>query len=132
MKNIKVSAAVIIKEKKIFIAQRGYGEFKGFYEFPGGKVEPNEKSSDTVIREIKEELDTSIKVDSFLTTIEYDYPSFHLSMDVYLTHLINPHLELLEHEDGEWVYLSETKNYNLLPPDKLIIEALIKSKVKAV
>lgn len=81
MKTIKVVAAIITKDNKIFATQRGYGDFKDGWEFPGGKVEPGEKPEDAIVREIKEELGADIKVTGFLTTVEHDYPQFHLSMD---------------------------------------------------
>ncbi|MFA6862018.1 MAG: (deoxy)nucleoside triphosphate pyrophosphohydrolase [Bacilli bacterium] len=128
MKTIKVGAAVIIDSSRIFIAQRGYGEFKGGWEFPGGKVEPNEKSNQTVIREIKEELNANIQVDSFLGCIEYDYPTFHISMDAYLCHLLKDSMELKEHEAAKWVSLNELMTCPLLPADQLIASLLLNNK----
>ncbi len=95
MKTIKVVAAIIKKDNLIFATQRGYGEFKDKWEFPGGKIEENETKEEALTREIKEELNASISIDSFIKQIEYDYPSFHLVMDVYFCHLNNPHIEAI-------------------------------------
>ena len=94
MKTLKVVAAVIKRNNKIFVTQRGYGEFKDGWEFPGGKVEKGETKEEALIREIKEELDTVIKVDSYLDTIEYDYPDFHLSMDCFVCSIVEGYLVL--------------------------------------
>ena len=124
MKNIYVSAAVIRKEKKIFVTQRGYGEFKDGWEFPGGKVEAGENSEEAVKREIQEELGASIEIERFLTSVEYDYPKFHLKMDVYLCHLLHPKLELREAEAARWVDVSELDGIAFLPADKLVLPSL--------
>lgn len=117
MKTIKVVAALIRKDNLIFAAQRGYGEFKDKWEFPGGKIEPNETKEQALVREIKEELNASITIDSFIKTVEYDYPAFHLVMDAYFCHLNNPHIELLEAENSKWIEIGETANLDWLPPD---------------
>ena len=83
MKTIKVVAAIIRKDKSVFATQRGYGDYKDWWEFPGGKVEPGETPEEALVREIREELDTDIAVENYLTTVEHDYPEFHLSMDCY-------------------------------------------------
>ena len=103
MKTIKVVAAVIRKDNLIFATQRGYGEFKDKWEFPGGKIEENETKEEALTREIKEELYASISIDSFIKQIEYDYSSFHLVMDVYFCHLNSSHIELIEAENGIWL-----------------------------
>ena len=107
MKTVKVVAAVIcdsIKEKKlIFATARGYGESKGQWEFPGGKIEPGETPQEALVREIKEELDTLISVGDLIDTVEYDYPSFHLSMDCFWCEVIEGELKLLEAEDAKWL-----------------------------
>jgi len=111
MKTVKVVAAVIcdsIKEKKmIFATARGYGESKGQWEFPGGKIEPGETPQEALVREIKEELDTLISVGDLIDTVEYDYPSFHLSMDCFWCEVIEEELKLLESEDAKWLNKGE-------------------------
>lgn len=124
MKNINVVAAVIKKGDLIFITQRGYGEFKDFWEFPGGKIELNESKEDAIKREIKEELDASINVDKYVGKVEYDYPTFHLNMDVFLASLTDDKLVLLEHESALWVHKDELDKYNFLPADIEVIELL--------
>lgn len=122
MKTIKVVAAVIKRNNKIFVTQRGYGEFKDGWEFPGGKVEKGETKEEALIREIKEELDTVIKVDSYLDTIEYDYPDFHLSMDCFVCSIVEGNLVLKEHEDSKWIKKEEIDTLNWLPADLVIID----------
>lgn len=122
MKTIKVVAAVIKRNNKIFVTQRGYGEFKDGWEFPGGKVEKGETKEEALIREIKEELDTVIKVDSYLDTIEYDYPDFHLSMDCFVCSVVEGNLVLKEHEDSKWIKKEEIDTLNWLPADLVIID----------
>lgn len=117
MKTIKVVAAVIRKDNLIFATQRGYGEFKDKWEFPGGKIEENETKEEALTREIKEELNASISIDSFIKQIEYDYPSFHLVMDVYFCHLNNPHIELIEAENAKWLKIEEIYDLDWLPAD---------------
>ena len=104
------------------MTQRGYGEFKDGWEFPGGKVEKGETKEEALIREIKEELDTVIKVDSYLDTIEYDYPDFHLSMDCFVCSIVEGHLVLKEHEDSKWIKKEEIDTLNWLPADLVIID----------
>lgn len=103
MKTVKVVAAIIIHENKVFATQRGYGEFKDGWEFPGGKVEPGETPREALAREIKEELDTEIEVNELLETVEYDYPTFHLSMDCFQCKVISGNLILKEHEAAKWL-----------------------------
>ena len=122
MKTIKVVAAVIKSNDEIFVTQRGYGEFKDGWEFPGGKVEKGETKEEALIREIKEELDTVIKVDSYLDTIEYDYPDFHLSMDCFVCSIVEGHLVLKEHEDSKWIKKEEIDTLNWLPADLIILD----------
>ena len=122
MKTIKVVAAVIKRNNKIFVTQRGYGEFKDGWEFPGGQVEKGETKEEALIREIKEELDTVIKVDSYLDTIEYDYPDFHLSMDCFICSIVEGNLVLKEHEDSKWIKKEEIDTLNWLPADLVIID----------
>lgn len=127
MKIIEVCAAIIINNNKILLTQRGYGEYKDKWEFPGGKIEENETKEETIIREIKEELDASIKVEKFLTKVEYDYTSFYLKMNVFITSLTSSHLLFKEHESYKWIDISELNDLDaldLLPADRLIIPYL--------
>lgn len=123
-KTIEVVAAIIIRDGKLFATQRGYGEWKDWWEFPGGKVEPGESPEDALKREIREELATEIEVDELLTTVEYDYPKFHLTMHCYLCTIISGNLSLLEHEDARWLAIDELDNVKWLPADKDVIEKL--------
>lgn len=127
MKIIEVCAAIIINNNKILLTQRGYGEYKDKWEFPGGKIEENETKEETIIREIKEELDASIKVEKFLTKVEYDYTSFYLKMNVFIASLTSSHLLFKEHESYKWIDVSELNDLDaldLLPVDRLIIPYL--------
>ena len=130
MKTIKVVAAIIcddIKEKnKIFATARGYGELKGGWEFPGGKVEPGETSQQALIREIIEELDTKIKVGELIDTVEYDYPTFHLSMDCFWAEVKAGHLELKEAEAAKWLTKDQLDSVTWLPADILLIDQIRK------
>ena len=101
MKKIEVVAAIIVKEKKVFATQRGYGEFKDGWEFPGGKIELGESSEEALVREIREELDVDIKVGRLLETVEYDYPRFHLTMHCFICELLSEEIILKEHEDAK-------------------------------
>ncbi len=124
MKTISVVAAIIVRDGRIFATQRGYGEFKDGWEFPGGKVEPNETPGQALTREIREELDSEIRVDRLFDTVEYDYETFHLSMRCYLCTLIKGKLELLEHEAARWLTQDELDSVNWLPADLTLIEKL--------
>lgn len=127
MKIIEVCAAIIINNNKILLTQRGYGDYKDKREFPGGKIEENETKEETIIREIKEELDASIKVEKFLTKVEYDYTSFYLKMNVFIASLTSSHLLFKEHESYKWIDVSELNDLDaldLLPADRLIIPYL--------
>lgn len=130
MKTIKVVAAIIcddMKEKnKIFATARGYGELKGGWEFPGGKVEPGETSQQALIREIIEELDTEIKVGELIDTVEYDYPTFHLSMDCFWAEVRAGHLELKEAEAAKWLTKDQLDSIDWLPADILLIDQIRK------
>ena len=117
MNTINVVAAVIKHKDKIFATQRGYGEFKGGWEFPGGKVEPGEEPEAALIREIREELNTEIEVHDMIGTIEYDYPTFHLRMSCYWCSIVRGQLELLEHEAARWLGLDELYSVSWLPAD---------------
>lgn len=122
MKTIHVAAAVIVDQSRIFTACRGYGEFKGRWEFPGGKIEKDEKPEDALQREIKEELAADIKVDRFLGTVDYDYSHFHLTMECYLCHVARGTLTILEHSAFRWVKKEELDNMDWLGADRLAVE----------
>lgn len=129
MKEIEVCAAVIIKDKKILLTQRGYGEYKDKWEFPGGKIEKGESKETAIKREIKEELDASIKVDNFLCKVEYDYTTFYLKMNVFCVSLEDEHIIFKEHESYKWISfddLDNVKKLDLLPADNLVISYLKK------
>lgn len=123
-RTIKVAAAIIIKEGRFFATQRGYGAWKDWWEFPGGKVEAGESSEEALVREIKEELDTLVSVDEFVTTVEYDYPEFHISMDCFICSVISGELKLLEHESAKWLPLSDPWQVKWLPSDIEVIKKL--------
>lgn len=123
-KNIRVVAAVIREGGRVFATQRGHGNYKDWWEFPGGKIEPGETPEAAVVREIQEELGTKVAVDRFLTTVEYDYPEFHLSMDCFFCHIEEGELTLLEHEAAKWLPLKNLRQVNWLPADILVIEAI--------
>ena len=129
MKTIRVVAAVIKAsddktEPIIFATQRGYGEFKGGWEFPGGKIEAGETPQEALKREIKEELDTEISVGEFIDTIEYDYPTFHLSMDCFWCQIISGDLVLKEHEAAKWLTKEKLDSVDWLPADITLIEKI--------
>ena len=128
MKTIKVVAAIIcdnIKEKnKIFATARGYGELKGGWEFPGGKVEPGETPQQALVREIMEELDTEIKIGELIDTIEFDYPTFHLSMDCFWAEVTKGHLGLKEAEAAKWLTRDQLDSVAWLPADVTLIDKI--------
>lgn len=130
MKTVKVVAAIIcddMKEKnKIFATARGYGDLKGGWEFPGGKVESGETPQQALIREIIEELDTEIKVGELIDTVEYDYPTFHLSMDCFWAEVKAGHLELKEAEAAKWLTKDQLDSIDWLPADILLIDQIRK------
>ena len=125
MKTIEVVAAIIKKEDKIFATQRGYGEFKDWWEFPGGKMEAGETPEAALVREIKEELSTDINVDKFLYTVDYDYPNFHLTMHCYICSLLCEALHLNEHEAAKWLDLETIHSVNWLPADEILLPMII-------
>lgn len=124
MKTVRVVAAVIRKDNKIFATQRGYGEFKDGWEFPGGKIEDGESPEQALAREIKEELDTDINVGDLIDTIEYDYPNFHLSMDCFWCEILQGELELKEHESARWLSKEKLYSVDWLPADIGLIEKI--------
>ena len=129
MKTVRVVAAVIKstnenKEPIIFATQRGYGDFKGGWEFPGGKIEEGETSEQALKREIMEELDTEISVGELIDTIEYDYPQFHLSMDCFWCEIVGGKLELKEHEAAKWLTKESLDSVDWLPADRALIEKI--------
>lgn len=121
MKRIEVVAAIIRKGDKVFATQRGYGPWKDYWEYPGGKVETGETPQQALVREIREELDTEIRVDKYLTTIEWDYPQFHLTMHCYICSLLTEALHLNEHEAARWLGAGELDGVNWLPADYQLI-----------
>lgn len=125
MKTIRVVAAVIRDGNKIFATQRGYGEFKGGWEFPGGKMEEGESPQDALKREIREELETEISVGDLIDTIEYDYPTFHLSMDCFWCKIVKGNLVLKEHEAARWLDKEELGIVEWLPADFELIDKLV-------
>ena len=123
MKQIEVVAAIIHdSEGRIFATQRGYGDYKDWWEFPGGKMEAGEIPEEALRREIWEEQETRIVVENLVETVEWDYPQFHLSMHCYLCHVESGHLELKEHEAAKWLNKDELENVNWLPADLKVIE----------
>jgi len=124
MKTIEVVAAIIRRGNEIFATQRGYGEFKGGWEFPGGKMEPGETPEAALVREIEEELDTQIGVDKLIKTIDYDYPSFHLTMHCFLCHIVSGKLKLKEHESARWLTADTIEDVEWLPADWEIIDEI--------
>ena len=124
MKTIEVVAAIIIKDNQIFATQRGYGEFQGGWEFPGGKVEQGESLQAALVREIKEELDADIKVNELFETVEFDYPNFHLTMHCFICELLSEELVLKEHEDAKWLDKEGLDTVDWLPADEGLIVGL--------
>lgn len=123
-KTVSVTCAVIRDNGRIFAAQRGYGAYKDYWEFPGGKIEPGETPEAALIREIKEELDTIIRVERYICTAEYDYPEFHLSMRCYFCSVCSGELMLKEHEACKWLAKHELETVDWLPADLVIIPEL--------
>ena len=121
MKRIEVVAAIIRKGDTIFATQRGYGDFKDWWEFPGGKMEAGETPEQALAREIREELDAEISIDKFLYTVEWDYPQFHLTMHCYMSSLLSDALHLNEHEAARWLSKEEIHSVNWLPADEILL-----------
>ena len=128
MRHIEVVAAVIRREDRIFATQRGYGDWKDWWEFPGGKIKPGEHPQEALVREIREELDAEVEVGALLKTVEYDYPAFHLTLHCFWCALAGEALHLNEHEAARWLSASELDSVRWLPADEelmpLIAEAL--------
>ena len=122
MKTVRVVAAVIRDGDRIFATARGYGEYKGWWEFPGGKIEAGETPEEALVREIREELDTEIRVGALIDTIEYDYPTFHLSMDCFWAEVVAGRLVLEEAEDARWLTKETLESVQWLPADASLIE----------
>jgi len=125
MKTIEVVAAIIRKGDKIFATQRGYGDFKDWWEFPGGKMEPGETPEEALVREINEELSTEIKVDKFLYTVDWDYPKFHLTMHCFMCSLVTEALHLNEHEAARWLDKEAIHSVNWLPADEILLPMIV-------
>ena len=128
MKTIEVAAAIIVKDNKVFATQRGYGEFKDGWEFPGGKLEPGESAQEALAREIREELDVDIRVEKLLETVEYDYPEFHLTMHCFICELLSEDIVLKEHEDARWLKEEELDTVDWLPADVGVISKIFELK----
>lgn len=126
VKRIEVVAAIIHDgDGRIFATQRGYGEWKGWWEFPGGKVEPGERPEEALLREIREELEACIVIENLVTTVEWDYPKFHLTMHCYWCHVESGSLILKEHEAARWLAANELESVQWLPADRQVNEILL-------
>ena len=123
-KSIEVVAAVIIEQQRVFATQRGYGEWQGWWEFPGGKLEAGENPEAALRREIQEELATYVEVGERLCTVSHDYPNFHLTMHCYLCRVVAGNLSLLEHKASRWLNLLELEDVQWLPADVEVVELL--------
>lgn len=132
MKQITVSGAIILRtnpltnQKEIFATQRGYGDWKGWWEFPGGKLEPDETPEQCIVREIREELATEVKAEKILGVVDYDYPDFHLTMHCILCTIVSGNLQLLEHDSAKWLNKENLRSVEWLPADLLILSEIEK------
>ena len=124
MKTIEVVAAIIIKDGQVFATQRGYGEFQGWWEFPGGKMEQAESPQEALKREINEELDADIQVNELLETVEWDYPNFHLTMHCFICNLLSESLHLNEHEAAAWLNIESLRSVKWLPADEILLDKI--------
>ena len=129
MKSIDVVAAIICHEGRVLATQRGYGDFAGGWEFPGGKIEPGESPEEAVVREIREELDVTVGVDSLLVTVDHDYATFHLRMRCYVAHIEEGHPHLLEHSAAIWLCATTIRSVGWLPADVKVVEAIKRSGI---
>ena len=126
-KCLEVVAAIIVAGRRVLATQRGIGEWKDYWEFPGGKIERGETAGQALQREIREELDIDISIGRLLTTIDFDYPNFHLKMHCFLCGILSGHPRLIEHEAARWLSLAELHSVNWLPADELIIDMIDES-----
>ena len=124
MKTIEVVAAIIIKDGQAFATQRGYGEFQGWWEFPGGKMEAGESPQEALRREIREELDADVLVKELLEIVEWDYPNFHLTMHCFICNLLSESLHLNEHEAATWLNLENLRSVKWLPADEILLDKI--------
>ena len=130
MKQVTVSGAVILRtnpetnQKEIFATQRGYGDYKDGWEIPGGKLEPGETPEECIVREIREELATEVRAERILGVVDYDYPTFHLTMHCILCTIVSGKLQLLEHEAAKWVNKETLRSVDWLPADRLILDKI--------
>ena len=124
MQTIEVVAAIIIKDSQVFATQRGYGEFQGWWEFPGGKMETGESPQEALKREIREELDADVLVKELLETVEWDYPNFHLTMHCFICNLLSESLHLNEHEAAIWLNLENLRSVKWLPADEILLDKI--------
>ncbi|MCR5536651.1 MAG: (deoxy)nucleoside triphosphate pyrophosphohydrolase [Succinivibrio sp.] len=124
MRRIEVVAGILTQQQRIFATQRGYGEFKDFWEFPGGKVEAGESQEQALVRELKEELETEVEVLKHFADVEYDYPHFHLCLHLFFCRVRQGLLELKEHEQARWLSAQELFSVNWLPADLKVVEKL--------
>lgn len=124
MKTVEVVAAVILKDGAVFATQRGYGPWKGWWEFPGGKIEAGERPQEALVREIREELDAEIEVGELLATVEWDYPDFHLTMHCFLCSLLSESMHLNEHEAAAWLTRETLRSVRWLPADEGVVDRI--------
>lgn len=124
MKTIEVAAAIIVKDGKVFATRRGYGEWRGWWEFPGGKIEAGECPDAALVREIWEELDAEIEVGQLLDTVEWDYPDFHLTMHCFICRLLSDSLHLNEHEASAWLSPEKLDSVKWLPADEVLLDKI--------
>lgn len=124
MKTIEVAAAIIVKDGKVFATRRGYGEWRGWWEFPGGKIEAGECPDAALVREIREELDAEIEIGQLLDTVEWDYPDFHLTMHCFICRLLSDSLHLNEHEAAAWLGPEELDSVKWLPADEILLDKI--------